>query len=126
MKTISLENAKKLHEVANKHDVKLPDSEYYYVLFGADKTEWDIKTAFEVKQAQYNNTYKALTSDELLEWLDWSYKYGYLVLDKGRCDYMAGYIDMNGNYLLESERVKNPADALCLLAIKMMEKGIIK
>ena len=126
--TISLENAKKLKEVAEEKGVTLPESENIHFL----SKELEKKHYYNEHGQGYDIpdgwTVNAYTTDELLKWLPETVLYpnnpdiGLLFeLTKDENNYQANY----GSGLFYGE-AETPADALCLLAIKLIKEGIIK
>ena len=131
MKTISLQNAKKLHEVAVKYGVELPESEYWYTKYNHDK--FALMTLTEADERfKEDHTVDTLfsilaTTDELLEWLPDGIDGKDFCLIKHENGYSVYYYFVNGDMVFTDflSVASTPADALCLLAIKMIEKGII-
>ena len=144
MKTISLENAKKLHEITKERGVKLPDSEYFVFDDGDfgnkkhwEENDWKYGKCRTIKfydedenkfdeEANLIETYKAFLTDELLEWL--STEISIRKDTNGKFNVITYFYRDNSCkdrdwYYHEAD---TPADALCLLAIELIKKGIIK
>ena len=139
--TISLKNAKKLKDVADKYGIKLPESKYiwegniagthtYTDANGKDKTaEYVIKEDGGFCLVDRANQhlldelgFLTYTTNELLEFLPNRIDERYFSLQKGKDIYYARY-STPSPYNTEAN---TPQDALCLLAIKLIKKGIIK
>ena len=104
---INLENAKKLHEVAKENGVELPYS----------------------SRATTEFRYPLYTTDELLEWLPAPF-FTNTRLEKHTDgnDYNKSYYvaEYNSKELDVDCKADTSADALCLLAITLIDKKIIK
>lgn len=101
--TITLQNAKKLKEV--KYRVELPDDEW------CDK--------------QYENgkQFNLYTTTELLERLPIEIRNSLRWIGNEESPYA---LELSGEYEKITVFAKTPADALCLLAIELIKKRIIK
>jgi len=133
---ISLKNVKKLYRIAKKYKVVLPVSEFAYMgnmieFIAKYETDGDYcgnATDFvlcDERSTKFNIEcglcgYYAHTTNELLEWLPTGTKI---------------YKELRGkniiNYIAEYEKTQewhrsSFADALCLLAMKLIEAGVIK
>ena len=114
--TITLQNAKKLKEVADKYGVELPSSEYWYLTSTGQKLHWDNLPEYCKEHETLDDSVQAYTTDELLEWLPENTTLISKIKDE-RIDggYMAIYKDVR-------ELDIAPQDALCLLAISLIKK----
>jgi len=132
--TISLKNAKKLHEVADAKGVELPDSDkkhFYGESADSSKYGWLFTNTYKIDDIQKYQDWllPAYTTDELLEWLpavviNDRHEVFYFSIQKSDDEYAAGYSD--GNPVGNTIFALTPADALCLLAIELISKNIIK
>ena len=141
-KVISLELAKKIYKVAKKYGVELPESEQKWWFDGEG---WGLTLLLpEVLKENGCKYFPAYTADELLEWLPVSFKlerqsHGYNSIKKtisilkdtnGSNTYYIAFYTTTWHYGSLPESIdgegKTPADALCKLAIKLIEEGVIK
>ena len=142
---ISLENAKKLYEVAKEKEVKLPQGKFCWKPDVFGNKDWVV--AKYSKDSRFQDFPFAYTTDELLEWLPAfvtqkiedkiipdQYIETNLHLVKTDGYYVAYYPEIkkrNGRFFKSEFNLfggadKTSADALCKLAIKLIEEGIIK
>ncbi len=131
---MKLETAKELKIVADEFGVKLLEHRY---AFGCvtinNECEWDVYQHPKFDNRMHPDLYKfgipKYTTDELLEWLPWNIKGGYLTLDKGsKGGFMAWYPDLDSNDVLDLDigGYDTPSEALALLAIELIKNKIIK
>ena len=141
---ISLENAKKLYEVAKKYVVELPESKW--VWYKHPLRKWVKRFGNIITNENLGDEYiPAYTTDELLEWLP-----AYLeketegfVIDEEIIKQKKSFnlnirktepyfycfysrVSGEGEEFMVEEEAETPADALCKLATKLIEEGVIK
>jgi len=122
-KVITLDLAKQLAEVAEKHGVKLPESEYSHS-WNTLLKRWELTfhDAEGEEGIMYSNSIPAYQTDELLEWIR---KFGAreIRLWPLKNHYWGGCCPFS---LPKDNQLSNtPRDTVCRLAIDLVEKGII-
>ena len=120
-KVITLDLAKQLAEAAEAHGVKLPKSEYVHVYY--ENRIWDIceKSFFDDRRDWFDEWFNAYQTDELLEWMPRTSTIGKPL--KKTDLFMA--ILAHSPKGEDEAFADTPCDALCRLAIDLVEKGII-
>ena len=101
---MNLKTAKELKEVAEEFGVKLPKNTY-----------WINKKALQFIKS--DGDYPAYTTDELLEWLP-----TFITIWKSDAGYSCGE-EYGKNHKIQHP---TPSEALALLAIELIKKGVIK
>ena len=121
--TISLKNAKKLKEAAEKYRVELPISKKYWV---GDKD--NPINYYKAIRTRTIGVYPAYTTNELLEWLPPIIDNNRIMLQKGLMgnQYYIIFFDLITNEEQTQTKADTPQDALCLLAIILIKNKIIK
>ena len=113
--TILLENAKKLKEVAEKYGVKLP------VCFQKEEEKFSYSGIMGYKLSYEKvNLYDEY---ELSNWIGGEITIKTIIDKEGKTTYFAHRKEHNYVWVAEAN---TPQGALCLLAIELIRKGIIK
>lgn len=133
--TISLNNAKKLYETAKKYGIELPKSKWLWIEYGNGLVD---RFMFGEFVGKANSIYNAYTTDELLEWLlkfeihGLSMHVGFerqgdKLVPTTEIHSIAINVDPNirKSFLITADG-NNLSNSLCLLAIKLIEEGVIK
>jgi len=113
MNTITLKTAKKLYELAKEKGVKLPESEYRVD---------EVTNIYAKDENTPVTTYKTYTTDELLEWLPEGHTVSKIETKNGK-KYVSTFSDLR---IIFTKRADIPAEALGLLAIELIKRGLTK
>ncbi len=129
---INLKNAKKLYEVATKCGVKLPNSEWWHLTNARQIVHWGDLPEYCKEHKDTDDSIPAYTTDELLELMPFKIDDKYLLklVKVDKYSYVSIYESVSGEKWKKMTtaglRTDTPADALCLLAITLIDKKIIK